>query len=181
MFQTGGETFRIRLMVQIIKGEEIVHSIGLPEILVLMVLFGLGCMLPALIFRYRKQMMVHREHLTALEKGVPVPERSPESAPWTPRVYLLRGLIWLFAGIGLAVFLGVLSASSQGPIPLSERLFEAQRLRSSGGSEEEVKQLINSTENRRSVGVATPLIALVPVGVGLAYLIFYAGERKRTA
>jgi hypothetical protein len=108
-----------------------------------------------------------------------MPAMPSEAGPWTPRVYLVRGLIWLFGGVGLTVFLFGLAVTSTEPISLSSKLFEGQRLREAGGTEEQVKQLVNSYEVRRHVPEGLSLIGLVPIGVGLAYLIFYFGERKQ--
>ncbi|HEV2687198.1 MAG TPA: DUF6249 domain-containing protein [Bryobacteraceae bacterium] len=154
---------------------------GFPELVVLLIFFAVALIVPALFFRYRKQILAHQERMAALEKGAPLPELPAEPAPWSPRVYLLRGLIWLFGGIGLAAFLLALSVTSQEQWQLSDKLFEAQRLRQAGGTEEQVKQLIDSHEVRKHVPEGLSLIGLVPIGVGLAYLIFYAGEKKRPA
>jgi hypothetical protein len=104
----------------------------------ILIVFGLICV--ALAFRYKKRELQHRERLAALERGIAASELVAASAPWTPRVYLLRGLMWLFAGLGLTVFLLGLSVSDGPP-----------------------------------KGAA--LLGLIPIGVGLAYLITYRAER----
>jgi hypothetical protein len=176
------ETFVSAPKVSISKGERpAMRGLGFPEVVMFLLFFVAVLLVPALFFRYRKQVLSHQERMTALEKGVDLPAMRTEAGPWTPRVYLLRGLIWLFGGIGLAVFLLALSLTSMEPVPLSLKLFEAQRLREAGGTEDQVKQLINSYEVRKRVPEGLSLIGLVPVGVGLAYLIFYFGERKQLA
>jgi hypothetical protein len=47
--------------------------------------------------------MFHRERMTALEKGLPVPVEFWEPPSLTSRTYLLRGLIWLVVGLALPV------------------------------------------------------------------------------
>ncbi len=83
----------------------------------------------------------HKERLAAIEKGIELPPLPPElfgnGRKGRPR-YLLRGLVWLFVGLGLMVALGV-------------------------------------TDNTDRVG----LFGLIPVGVGLACLIYYFAEGKR--
>ena len=61
----------------------------------------------ALAFRHRRRERQHKERLAAIDKGAPLPALTDieQRAPWTPRVYLLRGMMWLFSGIGLTLFL----------------------------------------------------------------------------
>ena len=52
-------------------------------------------------FRHRATELRHRERVAAMEKGIELP---PE--PVLGRhAYLLRGLVWLFTGIALSIFL----------------------------------------------------------------------------
>ena len=155
------------------------RGLGFAELVVFLGIFTIVFLIPALYFRYRKQMLVHAERMAALEKGAPLPAQPHEPGPWTPRVYLLRGLIWLLGGLGLIVFLLGLAVTANEPIPLSEKLWEAQRLRAAGATEDQVKQMMNSNEMRRHVPEGVSLIGLIPVGVGLAYLIFYIAESKQ--
>jgi hypothetical protein len=150
----------------------------------IMVLSAAGIIIWALNIRYRRQELRHKERMAALEKGAEIPvepaERPP--VPWSPRVYLLRGLIWLFTGLGLSTFLLGLSLSIVSrPETLEDRLWRAQRLRSNGAPEDEIKQYL--AESRGAVHRDMPegfaLIGLIPIGVGLAYLIYYRGEQGR--
>ena len=69
--------------------------------------------LAALYLRYRQKLMLHQERMSAIEKGTSIP-LGREPAPWSPRVYLLRGLIWSFSGAALIVcLLGLAWASSR--------------------------------------------------------------------
>jgi len=154
------------------------RGIGFPEVALFVLFSSVFLLLPILFLRYRKQVLTHQERIAALEKGVELQPMPVENGASNPRVYLLRGLIWLLGGIGLTVFLAGLAVTSSEPLPLSMRLFEAQRLREAGGTQEQMNQLINSQEMRRGLPVGLSLMGLVPIGVGLAYLIFYAGERK---
>jgi hypothetical protein len=122
--------------------------------------------------------------MAALEKGAELPaepaERPP--VPWSPRVYLLRGLVWLFTGIGLVTFLLGLSLSiGSRPVTLEDRLWHAQNLRHNGATEEEIKQYLSEGKDsvRREMPEGIALIGLIPMGVGLAYLIYYRGEQGR--
>ena len=139
----------------------------------------------SLSFRYKRQELLHRERMAALEKGVPVPDQPSETprAPWSPRIYLLRGLVWLFSGIGLAVFLFGLSVSiGSRPQTYESRLWRAAQLRHENVPDEQIKEFLNSKEPVRSdfpAGIS--LIGLIPIGVGLAYIIYYRGEERRPA
>jgi NO-binding membrane sensor protein with MHYT domain len=60
-----------------------------------------GIAFVALHYRNRAQQLRHSERLTAIEKGIePLPE--PRSS------HLLRGLVWLFVGLGISVFFAAL-------------------------------------------------------------------------
>jgi hypothetical protein len=156
-----------------------------PEfILMLLVLSAVGTIIWSLNIRYRRQELRHKERMAALEKGAELPaepaERPP--VPWSPRVYLLRGLIWLFTGIGLSTFLLGLSLSiGSRPVTLEDRLWKAQNLRHEGATEEEIKQYLSEGKDsvRREIPEGFALIGLIPMGVGLAYLIYFRGEEGR--
>ena len=155
-----------------------------PEIVViLMVLAAAAIIIWSLVLRYKRQQLRHQERMAAIEKGAELPAERPEMtpAPWSPRLYLLRGLVWLFTGIGLSVFLLGLSLSiGARQETIEDRLWRAQNLRHNGATEDEVKQLINSKEPvRKDFPEGFALIGLIPIGVGLAYIIYYRGEDKR--
>jgi len=130
----------------------------------------------ALAFRHRRRELQHKERLAAIEKGAPLPALTDieQRAPWTPRVYLLRGMMWLFSGIGLTLFLASLAASTSSR-SVEERVMAAQRLKERGATDEQVRAVQNDT----SLAPGFSLIGLVPIGVGLAYLLTYRVENKK--
>jgi len=154
------------------RGEQIVLSFFF--------LAALIVVLVTLYLRFRKQQMYHQERLTALDKGLPIP-RAQTPAPWSPRVYLLRGLMWSFAGIALSVFLLGIALTTQRPQSAENILWRAKSLAQSVGiTTEEAKQIIEKDSNTRQDGMplGVALLGLIPIGVGLAYLIFYyTGDR----
>jgi hypothetical protein len=155
-----------------------------PEIvLIFMVGAAVAIIVLSLSFRYKRQELKHKERMTALEKGAELPVEPVERprAPWSPRVYLLRGLIWLFTGIGLTTFLFGLSLSINGrPATIEDHFWQAQRLRNSGMPEEQVKEFLNSKETtKKDFPEGFSLIGLIPMGVGLAYVIYYRGETNQ--
>lgn len=153
-----------------------------PEIvLIFMVGAAVAIIVLSLSFRYKRQELRHKERMTALEKGAELPADPVERprVPWSPRVYLLRGLVWLFTGIALTTFLFALSASfNSRPPGIEDRFWEAQRLRNNGMPEEQVKAFLDSKEptKRAYFPEGFSLIGLIPIGVGLAYIIYYRGE-----
>jgi hypothetical protein len=156
-----------------------------PEVLVLIFLVGIAAaiVLWSLFLRYKRQEMRHTERMAALEKGVEFPAEPAERPPlpWSPRVYLLRGLVWLFTGIGLSAFLLGLSLSiGSRPESLEDRLWRAQNLRHNGATEEEIKEYLGQSQNspRRQMPEGFALIGLIPMCVGLAYIIYFRGEDK---
>jgi hypothetical protein len=158
-----------------------------PELLMLsMIGAAVAIIVLSLNYRYRRHELKHKERMTALEKGVALPVEPVEQppAPWSPRVYLLRGLIWMFTGIALTVFVwGVSVTIPSRPDTYEDRLWRAQHLRNSGATPEEIKDFLSRKEepvNTRKFPEGFALIGLIPAGVGLAYLIYYGGEQKRT-
>lgn len=154
-----------------------------PDILVFLVIMAVIIVLPSLFLRYKKQTLRHRERMLALEKGAQLPLEPLEmNAPFSPRTYLLRGLIWLFTGIAGGIFLAGLALTAIDTDSLDTKIWRAERLRQSGLPEDQWKKLLDETpQSRQHIPTGMALIALVPIGVGFAYLIFYAGERKREA
>jgi len=143
-----------------------------------------ACMLATVLYyRHKKAELTHVERMAAIEKGVALPAiEPPRPAPDPIRRYLLAGMIWLFSGVGLAIFLFALSVTlpKADMNTLQERQAKAEALRHLGASDEELRRVIYEQDRagaRMPVGIST--IGLIPMGVGLAYLIFYAAERKR--
>jgi hypothetical protein len=132
----------------------------------------------ALAFRYKKRELQHRERMAALEKNLPIPMGPEEPAAprqW-PRTYLLRGLIWMFTGFGLAVFLLAVSLATNRPRPMSSIVWEATNAKNQGATEEQIRNIMN---DRQTTGMppALALFGLIPAGVGAAYLITYRVEK----
>jgi len=132
----------------------------------------------ALYLRFRRRELQHKERMAAIEKGVALPDLTDIEAG--PRIYLLRGMIWLLSGITLSVFLLVLSATTRFPKSAEERFREANSIARLGGTTEQIQQAQNDTGSQVRLPFAIALIGLVPVGVGAAYLIFYRVEKTRS-
>jgi hypothetical protein len=145
---------------------------------------ALSLVLVFLFMRNRRHQLLHIERMAALEKGVSLPAIQPER-PWSPRVYLLRGLVWSFCGAALLICLLGLAAGSRRPESASGMAFEARRLSDEAGiSREEAKQIVEKDAASHTIGLppSVALLGLMPLAVGLAYLIFYyTGESPKRA
>jgi hypothetical protein len=130
-----------------------------------------------LSFRYRRRVLQNQERMAALEKGVPLPELIEEQmAPWSGRIYLLRGMMWLFSGIAIVVFLSAIVSYSHETPRMESRLYRMQELKGLGATDEQIQEA--EKEPFREVPEGIAFLGLVPIGIGLAYLISYAVERK---
>lgn len=83
---------------------------------IIAIVMALGIPIVAIITDYARRRsffeLHHKERLAAIEKGVELPPLPPElfgnGRKGRPR-YLLRGLVWLFVGLGLLVALPAMS------------------------------------------------------------------------
>jgi preprotein translocase subunit YajC len=133
--------------------------------------------------RHRKAVMLHDERMAAMEKGLPVPVVNP-NAPWSVRTYLLRGMMWSFSGVALAVFLLAVAVSTNRPPSAESRLYEAHRI--SQALNMPMEQAVKVVDEDRQTGgrrdrmsASVAMIALIPIAVGLAYLVFYRTDKRR--
>jgi hypothetical protein len=146
----------------------------------ILIFFVLVLVVVMLVLRHRNQQMLHQERLVAIEKGTPIPERTP--APWSPRVYLLRGLVWSLSGAALIAVLFGLAASSHRPVSGESLMWRANTLsQTSGIPLEQARQIVQKDEENRPEGTpsSVALLGLIPFAVGLAYLIFYMTDESR--
>ncbi len=157
---------------------------------VLILLSMLVVVLAILWLRYRNQQMQHQERMAALEKGIQVVPASRPPVPWSPRVYLLRGLIWSLTGAALTGgLLGVALTASRPTLPISVERMTIKAKTVSRNLEIPMNQAMEIVKNdedarmaRQRVNQMPPAIALfglIPFGVGLAYLIFYYTDESR--
>jgi hypothetical protein len=143
------------------------------------VLLVMGLVVGALYMRFRRRELQHKERMTAIEKGVALPDLTDMDA--SPRIYLLRGMIWLFSGIALSVSLLVISATTHYPKSIEQRVRDANSIYYQGGTADQIEEARNDRGPQERVPLAVSLIGLVPIGVGVAYLIFYRVETSRSS
>ena len=136
--------------------------------------------------RHRNAEMEHRERMAALEKGTGVPA-GRAAAPWSPRVYLLRGLIWTFVGGSLTLALiGVAVTTHR----YHHESAEWTAMRAKQVSEnlqvsiDEARQIVAKDDAERAaedrgVPLALALFGAIPLAVGIAYLVFYYNDPSR--
>ena len=70
--------------------------------------------------RHQRRVLIHRERLAALEKGVELPplERETQRSTWNAQQFLLlAGLIWISLGAGAIVWLNALIGKDRRPWP----------------------------------------------------------------
>lgn len=132
--------------------------------------------------------MLHEERMRALDKGVDIKPILLNATPaFGHRVYLLRGLVWLFAGAALMAVLAVTAGLFQSPprsqaMILQEKLVRISSLRALGATDAQLQVIEKELERGEPHFRPTPpllVIGIIPMSVGLAYLIFYALEEKR--
>jgi hypothetical protein len=150
---------------------------GMNGAILIMTVFFFTAVVFALGLRFRQREWQHKEALAALEKGVDPPV--VQSAPWTPRSYLLHGMIWLFVGVASFVALSAVAVTSRRTLPYEVRLSAAMDARAHGATPEEVQILLNSPREETGFPLGIGFLGLIPIGVGLAYLIFYRVEGRK--
>jgi hypothetical protein len=99
--------------------------------------------------RHQRRVLIHRERLAAVEKGIELPpvEQEVQRRSWNvQRILLLAGLTWISLGIGAFVLLSALLANGS---PAVDEL----------------------PRGIQWIGVA-------PVGIGLSHLIVYAVGKR---
>jgi hypothetical protein len=149
-------------------------------VFVFLIVSAVGFMTAVIFLRHKRAVLRHEERMVVIEKGALLPALDEErpKAPWTPRVYLLRGMLWLFVGLAIVIVLASISITAPPP-RLSWSLSEAQSLRTQGATEEQIKQFLNDERKRNDglpIGAAS--VGLIPIGVGFAYLLFYRKETQ---
>ncbi len=162
------------------------HDIVPLVLMLALVLASTTVFIWALQLRYKRRELLHRERLAALEKGMDLPALADAAerpqAPWSPRRYLLRGLMWAFSGLALSIFVLGVALATHGTESLEERVYRLQRLKSTGVSEEQLKTLAAQLpRERRGTPASMALFGLIPIAVGAAYLVVYYAERKELA
>jgi len=157
----------------------------MPELVFAVFFFcALAVILTVLYLRHRNQELLHQERMAALEKGTVVPA-SAAPAPWSPRVYLLRGLIWSLSGAALIVCLfGISSAIEKGhesALDIAYRAESIARSLSISPAQAEAMAEKDAAERNSGAPLAISMLGLIPLGVGLAYLAFYYTDPSRKA
>ena len=151
-------------------------------VMIVMMICALAFLALLLSLRHRLAVLRHKERLQVIERGgvLPPMEEVRPRTPWTPRVYLLRGMMWLYSGIAIAIIMGAISLSTNRPPSMSVKLWQVKSLRDNGATEQQIQQYMREADSEREgmpLGVAT--IGLIPIGVGLAYLMFYRKEQQQ--
>jgi hypothetical protein len=152
-------------------------------VFVILTLLGVAVVFWSMHLRYRRRELQHKERMAALEKGAELPALTDveRRAPWSPRVYVFRGMVWLFSGVAFMIFLFAISGRSSRPRSVEQKIDMAIRLRGMGATDGQIREAQNEPGRSDGLPWQSGLIGLVPIGVGLAYLIFYRLEGKNMA
>jgi hypothetical protein len=100
--------------------------------------------------RHQRRVLIHRERLIALEKGIELPplEREAQRSTWNAQQFLLlAGLIWISLGVGAILTLTALIAEGS---PAAADIPDGMQW-----------------------------IGLAPIGIGLSHLIVYFVGRNQ--
>jgi len=149
---------------------------GMSATILMVLVFACVTVFVGFAYRYHVREMEHKQTLAAIDKGVDPPV--PQTAPWTPRTYLLHGMIWLFAGLASFVALSAIAVTSRRPYPVEMTVRAASEARERGATPEEIQMILTGREEE-GVPMGLGFLGLIPVGVGLAYLIFYRVESRK--
>lgn len=152
-----------------------------PEVLLAAFLFSvLAVILATLYLRHRNLQLLHLERMAAIEKGVAVPVG--RTLPfWSPRAYLLRGLLWSMGGSALAVFLFCLAASTHPPALQADLADTRAKIFSEENkiSVDDARMILAERARDHGIPSAVALLGLIPICIGLAYLAFYYTDDTR--
>jgi hypothetical protein len=150
------------------------------EVVVILILSVGAVIFYSLLLRYRRRELQHKERLAALEKGTSLPDLFEDYlSPRSGRIYLLRGMIWLFSGIAIVTFLSAIAGYTRQPASMERRLERTQDLKRLGATDEQIQEA-EKEPPRDAMPWGVPLLGLVPMGIGLAYLIYYQVEKKNS-
>lgn len=100
--------------------------------------------------RHQRRVLIHRERLIALEKGIELPplEREARRSTWNAqRILLLAGLIWISLGVGAVVVLNAL--------------------------------LAHGSPAAAEIPHGVQWVGLAPIGIGLSHLVVYLVGRRQ--
>jgi hypothetical protein len=112
--------------------------------------------------RYQRRLMIHRERLAAIEKGIELPplEQEIQRSGWNvQRLLLLAGMVWISVGIGA--------------FPLLSRL-GGQSITLPWGYDQ-----LGPVWAKVPIPTGLEWIALALVGIGISHLVTFAVGRQR--
>jgi len=115
--------------------------------------------------RHQRRLMVHRERLAAIEKGIELPplEQEIQRGSWNvQRLLLLAGLIWISIGVAA--------------LPMLHQL-GGQTLHLPWGYTHDGDPFFADLP----IPYGTEWLALAPIGIGLSHVIVYLVARQKEA
>jgi hypothetical protein len=153
-----------------------------PEVVFSLVLIlAVAVIVGGLYLRFRNLQMLHVERMAAMDKGTTIPVWRSRP-PWSPRVYFLRGLLWGLGGAALSLSLFGIAGSTHQPERPESVMRQAKDLSDQVAIPlDEARKIIDRDREHRTEGMpsAIALLGFIPVGIGLAYLLFYFTDDSR--
>jgi hypothetical protein len=139
----------------------------MPQRLSVLILASITAVLAAYLFqlwaRHHRRVMIHRERMAALEKGVEVPplvEEIQRGSVNVQRLLLLAGLCWTSVGVALIVAFNEL---------------EGQSLSLPWGQDNTGQPFFFELRLRAGLWA----LGLAPLGIGISHVIVYFVGRRR--
>jgi hypothetical protein len=114
--------------------------------------------------RQQRRLIVHRERMAALEKGIELPAPAPDGqqSSWNvQRILLLAGLCWIAVGLATFAILSELIANAP-PLPPPEVQIDRSRI-----------------PDVSYIPKGLHVLGLLPMGLGVAHLIVYFVEKRK--
>jgi hypothetical protein len=131
-------------------------------IIISLILAGAATYVFQMWARHQRRLMIHRERLAAIEKGIELPplEQEIQKRSWNvQRLLLLAGLVWISLGVGV--------------FPLLARL---------GGQTVTIPWGYDQTGPvwaRVPIPTGLEWIGVALIGIGLSHIVTYAVGRRR--
>jgi len=89
------------------------------------------------------------------------------------------GMIWLFAGLASFVALTGIARTSRHVVSIEARIAAVNDARFRGATPAELEMILNAPRGEEGIPMGIGFLGFIPIGVGLAYLIFYRVESKK--
>jgi hypothetical protein len=143
---------------------------------VLIVMFLLT--LAIILYRLRLEQWRHTERMAMIERGMALPQ-----PPSRAHRYSLWGQLFLLVGISLLVVVVGYGYGTAEPLPEANkfaRMQEYQKAKVPPETLERIRRELDQ-QSRYDINPSAAWLALLPITIGIGYLLMARMERRRTA